>query len=110
MKKFDPGKELTEKLKKEVEYLANYQNEHEIKLVHIDTHRAMFLRFDVEREAGYKKRHEERLAKIKEIEAQDGEDFNETADKICFENYGCSAIDYMSGKGDILPKWYKDGV
>ena len=33
----------------------NYPNEQEVELVHIDIHRAMFLRFEVEQESGYKK-------------------------------------------------------
>ena len=81
----------------------NYPNESEIKLIHIDPHRAMFLRFNVEQDSGYKKRHEERLSKIKEIENEDRQDFNEVSDKICLEQYGCLALDYMSGKGNIIP-------
>ena len=76
----------------------NYPNEKEVKLIHIDVHRAMFLRFEVEQDSGYKKRHEERLARIKEIENEDSQDFNETSDKICLEKYGCSALDYVSRK------------
>ena len=86
----------------------NYPNESEVELVHIDIHRAMILRFEVERESGYKKRHEERLAKIKEIENEDARDFSETSDKICLEKHGCSALDYMSRKRSKLPEWYWD--
>ena len=48
--------------------------------------------------AEIEKRHEERLARIKEIENEDHQDFNETSDKICLEKYGCSALDYVSRK------------
>ena len=82
----------------------NFPNESEIELVHFDIHRAMSLGFEVNQESGYKKRHKERLAKIKEIENEDHRDFNETSDKICLEKYGCSALDYVSGKLSKLPK------
>lgn len=82
----------------------NFPADQEVKIIHIDPHRAMHIRMFAETNDDYQKRHRERMRKIKEIENEDRDDFNKTCDLISLSQFGMSALEYMTNGLGILMK------
>ena len=76
----------------------NYPEGEKLELYRVNFSRAYCLKIRVEMDPGYSFRHLERQKRIKEIEAEDREDFNTVADEICKEDYGMTSNEYAFTK------------
>ena len=54
--------------------------------------------FSAQMDEDYNRRHLKRMEMIKQIEQEDRDDLNETADRISKERFGCTAMEYATGR------------